>query len=111
MVFVTFIMEENLIYDAMYDVEDPEVGVNIIDLGLVYDVKTAPEKITITLTLTSPGCPLQDEIETQIKNVLVEFGKPIVFHWVFQPVWSPAFITDEGREQMVALGAHVPVYR
>lgn len=103
-------MEENLIYDALYDVVDPEVGVNIVDLGLVYEVSPKPHIIELTLTLTSPGCPLQEEIEAQVLTVLQEFKKPVKFNWVFQPVWSPAFITDEGREQMSALGAYIPVY-
>lgn len=103
-------MLTNLIYEALYDVVDPEIGVNIVDLGLVYDVEVADKAIFLTLTLTSAACPLQKDIEKQITTVLTEFNKPIQFKWVFTPLWSPAYITDEGREQMSALGAYIPVY-
>lgn len=103
-------MEENLIYEALYDVVDPEIGVNIIDLGLVYEVKSNPHNIELLLTLTSPACPLQDDLETQIVTVLQDFRKPVKMVWTFKPLWSPAFMSDDGKEQMIALGAHIPVY-
>ena len=110
-------MDENqfeaLVYEALYDVTDPEVGVNIVDLGLVYDleVNQAERTIDLTLTLTSPACPLQEEIEEAITVALAGLSdNGVRFNWVFSPPWSPAFMTDEGREQLSALGGYIPAY-
>lgn len=104
---------EALVYEALYDVADPEVGVNIVDLGLVYDmnINKTDGTIDLTLTLTSPACPLQEEIEKQVINALAGLSENGPrFNWVFTPLWSPAFMTDEGREQLSALGGYIPVY-
>jgi len=98
--------------EAMRDVVDPELGINVVDLGLVYgmNVEKAPEgdgKVAvIDMTLTSAACPLTDVIEDQTHSALVGTGlvNGIKINWVWVPPWGPDKITDDGREQLRALG-------
>ncbi|MDV6013210.1 metal-sulfur cluster assembly factor [Haloechinothrix sp. LS1_15] len=94
--------------EAMRDVVDPELGINVVDLGLVYGVRVDENNVaTIDMTLTSAACPLTDVIEDQTASVLVGNApvvKDYVINWVWTPPWGPEKITDEGREQLRALG-------
>lgn len=96
--------------EAMHDVVDPELGINVVDLGLVYglNVEQGDEgKVAlIDMTLTSAACPLTDVIEDQSRSALVGAGlvKEIKINWVWNPPWGPDKITDDGREQLRALG-------
>jgi metal-sulfur cluster biosynthetic enzyme len=98
--------------EAMRDVVDPELGINVVDLGLVYgmNVEKAPQgdgKVAvIDMTLTSAACPLTDVIEDQMFNALIRSGlvETIRIQWVWNPPWGPDKITDDGREQLRALG-------
>ena len=103
--------------EAMRDVVDPELGINVVDLGLVYglNVEQAPAQdgaesagtvAVIDMTLTSPACPLTDVIEDQTLNALVGAGlvNEVKINWVWNPPWGPDKITDDGREQLRALG-------
>jgi len=94
--------------EAMRDVVDPEIGINIVDLGLVYGV-TVDESNTAVLdmTLTSAACPLTDVIEDQSRSVLKDLVDDVRINWVWMPPWGPDKITDDGREQMRALGFNV----
>ena len=94
--------------EAMRDVVDPELGINVVDLGLVYGVKVEEDNTaTIDMTLTSAACPLTDVIEDQTASVLTG-GAGVVrdfqINWVWMPPWGPEKITDDGREQLRALG-------
>ena len=101
--------------EAMRDVVDPELGINVVDLGLVYDVRVDPGDsgavITIDMTLTSAACPLTDVIEDQAHSALTGGPSPLAaevkINWVWMPPWGPEKITDEGREQLRALGFNV----
>ncbi len=107
------IRTEDLIWEGLYNVEDPEVGVNIVDLGLIYGVDQNPETKTIDLdiTLTSAACPLTEYIEERVRTELAGLSENgIRFLWNFAKPWSPAYMTDEGREMMIALGATIPIY-
>jgi metal-sulfur cluster biosynthetic enzyme len=96
--------------EAMRDVVDPELGINVVDLGLVYDIRVDEGNLaTIDMTLTSAACPLTDVIEDQTRAALV--GGPggglvndVRINWVWMPPWGPDKITDDGREQLRALG-------
>ena len=92
------------ITEAMKDVIDPELGINVIDLGLVYDLRLEDEVATLDMTLTSAACPLQDVIEDQTKQVLTDLVKDVKINWVWMPPWGPDKITDDGRDQLRALG-------
>ena len=98
------------IEEAMRDVVDPELGINVVDLGLVYGLDlTEGAEGTIALidmTLTSPACPLTDVIEDQSRNALIGAGlvDELRINWVWNPPWGPDKITDDGRDQLRALG-------
>ena len=91
--------------EAMKDVIDPELGINVIDLGLVYDMRLDEGNIvTLDMTLTSAACPLQDVIEDQTHSVLQDLASDVKINWVWLPPWGPNKITDDGREQLRAIG-------
>jgi metal-sulfur cluster biosynthetic enzyme len=101
------------IEEAMKDVVDPELGINVVDLGLVYGTFVDDENIaTLDMTLTSAACPLTDVIEEQTRAALTTGpGGGLVsdfrINWVWLPPWGPDKITDDGREQLRALGFNV----
>ena len=94
--------------EAMRDVVDPEIGINIVDLGLVYGVRVDDENVaTLDMTLTSAACPLTDVIEDQTRSALSGLVNDFKINWVWLPPWSVENITDDGREQMRALGFNI----
>ena len=99
--------------EAMKDVVDPELGINVVDLGLVYGSFVDDDNVvTLDMTLTSAACPLTDVIEDQTRQALTTGpGGGLVndfrINWVWLPPWGPDKITDEGREQLRALGFNV----
>ncbi len=96
------------ITEAMRDVVDPELGINVVDLGLVYGLDIDDEGVaTIDMTLTSAACPLTDVIEDQTRTALDGLVEDFRINWVWMPPWGPDKITDEGREQLRALGFNV----
>ena len=91
--------------EAMKDVIDPELGINVVDLGLVYDMQVDESNIAILdMTLTSAACPLQDVIEDQTRSVLQDLTADVKINWVWMLPWGPNRITDDGREQLRAIG-------
>ena len=92
------------ITEAMKDVIDPELGINVVDLGLVYDMRLEDKTATLDMTLTSAACPLQDVIEDQTRQVLADLVDDVKINWVWMPPWGPAKITDDGREQLRSIG-------
>jgi len=94
--------------EAMKDVVDPELGINVVDLGLVYGVTLDDDNTAvIDMTLTSAACPLTDVIEDQAASALDGLTNGVTINWVWMPPWGPDKITDEGREQLRALGFNV----
>ena len=81
-----------LVWEAMKDVVDPELGINVVDLGLVYDVHVDDTVATLDMTLTSAACPLSGVVSDYRIN------------WVWMPPWGPDKITDDGRDMLRALG-------
>jgi metal-sulfur cluster biosynthetic enzyme len=99
---------EDDLTEAMRDVVDPELGINVVDLGLVYGVAVDADNIaTIDMTLTSAACPLTDVIEDQTRAALEGLVSDFRINWVWLPPWGPDKITDDGREQLRALGFNV----
>ena len=96
--------------EAMRDVVDPELGINVVDLGLVYDATVDDDNVvTLDMTLTSAACPLTDVIEDQTRAALVAspgggLVDDVKINWVWMPPWGPDKITEDGREQLRALG-------
>jgi metal-sulfur cluster biosynthetic enzyme len=91
--------------EAMKDVIDPELGINVVDLGLVYDMQIDESNVAILdMTLTSAACPLQDVIEDQTRAVLADLTSDVKINWVWMPPWGPNKISDDGREQLRSIG-------
>jgi metal-sulfur cluster biosynthetic enzyme len=96
------------ILEALRDVVDPELGINVVDLGLIYGVLLdGPARATIDMTLTSAACPLTDVIEEQAAEALKDLVDDFAINWVWMPPWGPESITDDGREQLRALGFNI----
>jgi metal-sulfur cluster biosynthetic enzyme len=94
--------------EAMRDVVDPELGINVVDLGLVYGITVDPQNhAVIDMTLTSAACPLTDVIEDQTAQSLEGLVTTHRINWVWMPPWGPDKITDDGREQLRALGFNI----
>ena len=93
------------VIEALKDVIDPEIGVNIVDLGLIYGLnKAEDDSLLINMTLTSAGCPLTDVLEEQTAEALDGVVEAFRINWVWMPPWGPEKITEDGREQMRAIG-------
>ena len=96
------------VVEAMKDVVDPELGINVVDLGLVYDVHLDEHSnAVLDMTLTSAACPLTDVIEDQTNSALEGLVGDVTINWVWMPPWGPDKITDDGREMLRALGFNV----
>jgi metal-sulfur cluster biosynthetic enzyme/ribosomal protein L22 len=95
--------------EALLDVIDPDLGVNIVDLGFVRHVEVADGTAVITMTLTSAACPLTSIMEDQIRAELAGLRDVSGFrvNWVWLPPWRPADITGSGRDQLRAIGFSV----
>ena len=94
--------------EALKDVVDPELGINVVDLGLVYGVHLDDDtNAVIDMTLTSAACPLTDVIEDQANSATEGIVNELKINWVWMPPWGPDKITDDGREQLRALGFNV----
>ncbi|MBV9095856.1 MAG: metal-sulfur cluster assembly factor [Streptosporangiaceae bacterium] len=100
--------EQADVLEALRDVVDPELGINVVDLGLVYGVEVGADKVaTIDMTLTSAACPLTDVIEDQAREALDGLVTDFRINWVWMPPWGPENITEDGREQLRALGFNI----
>lgn len=86
------------------NVYDPELGVNVVDLGLIYDIDVRDDnEIYVEMTLTTPGCPLYDTIASEVKSALKEkFGEDVEVdvNFVWDPPWTPAMMSEEAREEL-----------
>ena len=91
--------------EALHDVVDPELGINVVDLGLIYGVTVDSQShAVIDMTLTSAACPLTDVIEDQAAEALEGLVASHRINWVWMPPWGPDKITEDGRDQLRALG-------
>lgn len=99
-VLQSFISEE-MIYAAIKEVIDPELGINIVDLGLIYSVEIGEDgRIDIIMTLTTPGCPLHASFAEEIERVLwqsIPDLTGVYVELIWEPPWNPMMISPEGR--------------
>jgi|SRR5690554_4526084 len=89
--------------EALYDVFDPELGINIVDLGLVYGIDVDDNNnVLITMTLTTPGCPMHDSISTGIKNRIryIDGAGHVEVKVVWEPAWNPDKMSDRAKERL-----------
>ena len=98
---------EDEIRSAMKQVEDPELGVNVVDLGLLYGVDVREDgHVTLDMTLTSMGCPLTEQILGDARAALEPLAgvTGVDVNWVWDPPWTPDSMTEEGRFLMKVMG-------
>lgn len=94
---------EDAVQTALRRVLDPEIGLNIVDLGLVYDLQIGEGgEVRIEMTLTTPGCPLHDAIDGAVQRALgtVPGVNGVQVDLVWAPPWTPEMITEEGRRAL-----------
>lgn len=92
---------------AMKSVEDPELGVNVVDLGLLYGINQDEEgNVVLDMTLTSMGCPLTEQILDDSRAALepLDGVRSVEINWVWDPPWTPESMTEEGRFMMKVMG-------
>ncbi len=105
-------MSEDLIervYEALSDVWDPELGIDIVSLGLIYDVRVGELGIEVDMTLTTPGCPVSDSLPFEARMALSRAipEVPLILDLVWDPPWTPARLS---KEASLSLGYTVPLH-
>lgn len=95
-------MLDQRIQMALRNVIDPELGVNIVDLGLIYSVEVAGSVVKVIMTLTTPGCPMHETLSQGVQIALLELEEisDAEVEVVWDPPWNPSMMTEEGRAQM-----------
>lgn len=99
----SLLVTEDAVWAALHEVYDPELGVNVVDLGLVYGVTIDGGRVLVTMTLTTPGCPLHDTLTSAVDEavrVYVPMVEEVGVNLVWDPPWSPDMITEAGREEL-----------
>ncbi len=93
---------EEKVFAALKNVFDPEIPVNVVDLGLIYDVKVEGGKVAVKMTLTAPGCPMHTTISQSARDAIlqVEGVEDAQVDVVWDPPWNPDMMTPEAREQL-----------
>ena len=101
-------VEEQQVWTALKGCYDPELPCNIVDLGLVYEIKILPlqggndKRVDVRMTLTSQGCPMSKQISAQVQQTLLDLGGvgEANVEIVYDPPWTPSKINDEGKRQL-----------
>ena len=94
-------MDEDALLDALRSVDDPEAGMNIVDLGLIYGIEAAPPAATVRMTMTSAACPLGDYLTDAVRDALrARFPElqEVNVELVWEPPWTPALMSGEARD-------------
>jgi metal-sulfur cluster biosynthetic enzyme len=99
-------VHEGVVWDALLEVTDPELGVDVVNLGLIYGVTVDGSAVHVDMTLTSIGCPVADRLEHAVRHEIgrLDGVQEVDVDFTFDPPWSPERITEEGRDQLIALG-------
>lgn len=99
----SLLITSDVVWSALAEVYDPELGVNVVDLGLVYDVEVNGGRVRVTMTLTTPGCPLHDSLTEAVNEAVRVFVPSVVsvdVNVVWDPRWTPSMITAAGRREL-----------
>lgn len=96
-------VDETLVHETLYQVIDPELGINIVDLGLVYCVEACETGIGVFMTLTTPGCPMHNVLTSAVERT-VRLSFPMVecvtVNLVWNPPWDPTMISEAGLRDL-----------
>jgi metal-sulfur cluster biosynthetic enzyme len=96
-------MTETDVRDALHDVIDPELGVNIVDLGLIYGIEVDDASVRITMTMTSPACPLRDYLQDLVESAVtsrIPDARHVSVEIVTEPPWSEDLMSEAARRQL-----------
>ncbi len=90
------------VYEALKEVYDPEIPVNVVDLGLVYDVIIEGNKVHVKMTLTSPACPVAPQVAEDARSRIlnIEGVEDAEIEFVWEPMWNPSMMSWEARDQL-----------
>lgn len=94
--------DQETIYEALKTVTDPEVGINIVDMGLIYGLEIEDTKVDVFMTLTSPGCPAGPQILSQVDTAVRDLDgvEEVDVNVIWTPPWSPEMLSDEARDEL-----------
>lgn len=97
----TLPITESAVLDALRQVIDPEIGCNLVDLGLIYDIAIDGSRVKVTMTLTTPGCPMHESLVGGVQVALLNLDgvEDADVELVWDPPWHPSMMTDVGRAQ------------
>jgi metal-sulfur cluster biosynthetic enzyme len=93
--------DESAVLDALRTVDDPEAGMNIVDLGLVYTVRIGEDRIDVDMTMTTPACPVTETLVEQARAAIGSIapaGTAVEVHLVWDPIWNPSMMSGTARE-------------
>lgn len=90
------------ILEVLKRVIDPEIGINVVDLGLVYEIESTEDSNKITMTLTTPGCPMHNSITGWVENLISQFEpeKKTIVNLVWEPRWTPERMSSEAKQEL-----------
>lgn len=90
------------ILEALKEVYDPEIPVDVVNLGLVYDVTVDATRVTVTMTTTSPGCPVGEFLAREVERALRKLGEvqAVRVEFAWDPPWSPEMMSAEARQRL-----------
>ncbi len=103
---------EERIHQALRQIIDPELGINLVDLGLIYDVQIRDGDVAIRMTLTTRGCPLHGSIVQAVERVVGQLAGVAAVHAevVWEPRWTPDMISPEGKQALAGTGRRGPLW-
>jgi metal-sulfur cluster biosynthetic enzyme len=93
--------DESAVLDALREVDDPEAGMNIVDLGLVYAVRVGDDRIDVDMTMTTPACPVTETLVAQAQAAIAAISPPatmVEVHLVWEPIWNPSMMSGTARD-------------
>ncbi len=105
-------LAEQTVREALQQIADPEIGVNIWDLGLVYGWRVQGGEVSLSMTMTSMGCPFMAIMQRDITDVLMDLDgvEAVAIDWTFTPPWTPQMATEDGRVMLESMGVPLPTY-
>ena len=96
------VVTEEQVYEELRECYDPEIRVNIVDLGLVYEVNIQPKRVDVKMTLTAIGCPMAGEVMTDVRDHLLQIPgvEEAGVELVYEPPWTPERMTEDARWEL-----------
>ncbi len=92
--------DDSAVRDALREVDDPEAGMNIVDLGLIYDIRVGDERIEVDMTMTTPACPVTEMLVDEARAAIeaIAPGATVQVNLVWEPIWSPSMMSGVAKD-------------